>query len=121
MDEKALAGLLGLAMRSGQLKAGAQLALEDIRQGHAGLLLLDKAASPNTTKRMTDACQTHQIRCLCLPEDLLGKAIGKQGTMAATLLPGGICEKVHGIWDDKDREQRVTNAIGGGRGSNDKG
>jgi len=105
MDERALAGLLGLAMRSGQLKAGAQPALEDIRQGRAGLLLLDLAASPNTSKRMTDACQTHQVRCLRLPEDLLGKAIGKQGTMAASLLPGGICEKVYSTWQDQDREQ----------------
>jgi ribosomal protein L7Ae-like RNA K-turn-binding protein len=104
MDERALTGLLGLAMRSGQLKAGSQAALEDIRQGRAGLLLLDFAASPNTTKRMTDACQTHQVRCLRLPEDLLGKAIGKQGTMAATLPPGGICEKVHSIWQDQDNE-----------------
>jgi ribosomal protein L7Ae-like RNA K-turn-binding protein len=104
MDEKALAGLLGLAMRSGQLKAGAQAALEDIRQGRAGLLLLDLAASPNTTKRMTDACQTHQVRCLRLPEELLGNAIGKQGTMAATLSPGGICEKVNITWQDQDSE-----------------
>ncbi len=105
MDERALAGLLGLAMRSGQLKAGAQPALEDIRQGRAGLLLLDQAASPNTTKRMTDACRTHQVRCLRLPEDLLGKAIGKQGTMAASLPPGGICEKVSGTWHDQDGDQ----------------
>jgi ribosomal protein L7Ae-like RNA K-turn-binding protein len=104
MDERALTGLLGLAMRSGQLKAGAQAALEDIRQGRAGLLLLDLASSPNTTKRMTDACQTHQVRCLRLPEDLLGKAIGKQGTMAATMPPGGICEKVHSTWQDQDSE-----------------
>ncbi len=120
MVERALTGLLGLAMRSGQLMAGAERALEDIRHKRAGLLLLDEAASPNTVKRLTDACQTHQVHCLRLPENLLGQAIGKQGAMAATLLPGGLCDKVQIVWDDQ-LENKDSNASGGGRGSNDKG
>lgn len=121
MVENPLIGLLGLAMRSGQLVSGAERALEDVRQKRAGLLILDEAASQNTVKRLTDACQTHRVRFLRLPENLLGQAIGKPGTMAATLLPGGICDKFQGIWDDQNREERDINVSGGGRGSNDKG
>ena len=107
MVEKVLTGLLGLAMRSGQLMAGAERALEDIRHKRAGLLLLDEGASQNTAKRLTDACQTHQVRCLRLPDNLLGQAIGKQGAMAATLLPGGLCDKVQGVWDDQVKEIKI--------------
>ncbi|MHC1786231.1 MAG: L7Ae/L30e/S12e/Gadd45 family ribosomal protein [Christensenellales bacterium] len=101
MNEKALSGLLGLGMRSGQLLAGAERAVDMARQQEAALVLLDAGASPNTRKRVLDACGTHKVPCCSLPEDILGLAIGKPGTMAAAMPAGGITEKIKAACEDQ--------------------
>jgi len=87
-------GLLGLAMRAGQVLPGAGRALDLIRQGQAGLILLDEGASDNTKKRFDDACAHHDTDCLLLSPGLLGEAIGRHGTMVAAMKPGSFTQKL---------------------------
>ncbi|NLA53108.1 MAG: hypothetical protein GX858_01935 [Clostridiales bacterium] len=94
MLEQKLRGLLGLATRAGQMLIGSGRALEHVRQEKSRLVFMDEAASDNTKKRFTDACQSHQADCRVLSKGLLGQAIGKPGTMVVAVLPGGMADKI---------------------------
>lgn len=94
MDEKLLRGALGLAYKAGQLVPGADKALLTLREGKAGLMLLDSAAAANTRKKLGDGSSHRGIRLLELPEGLLGHAIGRPGVNAAAVLIGGMAEKI---------------------------
>ncbi|NLD33971.1 MAG: 50S ribosomal protein L7ae [Clostridiales bacterium] len=113
MTDGQVVGLLGLAMRAGQVLPGAGRALELIRQGQAGLVLMDEASSDNTRKRFGDACAHHQTECLMLPSGVLGEAIGRYGTMVAAMRPGGITEKLRGASARNDRSSTEQSICGG--------
>lgn len=97
MDEKKLIGMLGLAVKAGQAQLGAGRALDAVRGGKAGLMLLDEEASPNTKKRFADSCRFYQVECCLLPPGLIGRATGKADTKAAALLKGGMAEMLLGL------------------------
>ena len=97
MDEKKIGGMIGLAVKARQAQLGAGRALDCLRAGKAGLLLLDETASDNTRKRFTDACASHEVECLMLPPGLLGQAAGKSDTMVAALLKGGLADRLRGM------------------------
>lgn len=119
MADKAIPGLLGLATRAGQLLTGADRAAEMARRGEAKLILVDEAASDNTRKRLSDSMQAHQVPCLILQEDLLGRAIGKPGIMAAAMTTGGITQRVLQLC--QGQTHTALKATRGGTGSNDEG
>lgn len=97
MDEQKVAGMIGLAVRARQAQLGAGRALDCLRAGKAGLLLLDDAVSDNTRKRFTDACTSHEVESLMLPPGLLGQAAGRMDTMVAALLKGGLADRLRGM------------------------
>ena len=87
-------GLLGLAMRAGQLTPGADLALREIKAGKAALVLVDRDASENTRKKLGDACAFRRVPMHIMEAGLLDRACGREGRMAASLKKGGITEKI---------------------------
>ena len=97
MDDKKIGGMIGLAVKARQAQLGAGRALDCLRAGKAGLLLLDEAASDNTRKRFTDACASHEVELLMLPPGLLGQAAGKTDTMVAALLKGSMADRLRGM------------------------
>lgn len=97
MDEKKLSGLLGLALRAGQAKIGTGRALDALRAGKAGLILLDERASDNTRKRFEDSCRFYAVACCVFPPNLIGRSVGKEDTMAVALLKGGMAETLLGL------------------------
>ena len=97
-----LEGLLGLAMRAGQLTAGADLALREIKAGKAALVLVDEGASENTKKKLTDACAFRRVPVHIMEAALLDRACGREGRMAACLKKGGICDQVAQILNQAD-------------------
>ena len=101
MSAQEIRGLLGLAQRAGQLLLGSDRALDHIRRRQSGLLLLDESASANTRKRLTDACKHHEVALRLLPGELLGDALGRPGTMAALMLPGGLTERLQKLPQDE--------------------
>lgn len=106
MNEKAVTGLLGLAQRAGQVVVGSERSLDHIRRKATGLMLIDRSASDNTLKRLQDACNHHQVAAATLPTDLLGNALGRPGTMAALMLPGGLMERMSGLLDENQQPQK---------------
>lgn len=97
MDKQKLGGMLGLAVRAGQAQLGAGRALDWIRAGKAGMILLDESASDNTKKRFENAGNFHEVDCLILPPNLLGRSVGKADTMVAVLLKGGMADRLRGM------------------------
>ena len=87
-------GLLGLAMRAGQLTPGADLALREIKAQKAALVLVDAGASENTKKKLQDACAFRRVPLHTMEAGLLDRACGRDGRMAASLKKGGICDQI---------------------------
>jgi uncharacterized protein len=94
MNEQAVRGTIGLAMRAGQAVLGLDLAVRAIRSGKAAVALLDDGASPNAKKRLTDSAAYYQVPLFSLPEGLLDAASGKDGRVAAVILKGEIARKL---------------------------
>ena len=89
-----VSGLLGLCSRAGQITLGAEMALQEIRAGRAGLALLDEGASEGTRKKITDACAYRNVPLHMLPEGELSRACGREGRMAAAVRPGKLCQRM---------------------------
>ncbi|MDD4080246.1 MAG: ribosomal L7Ae/L30e/S12e/Gadd45 family protein [Eubacteriales bacterium] len=102
MSEKQLTGLLGLAYRAGNLVAGADKALDYVRQGKAVLVLLDAGTAVNTRKKLADSCANRGIDLLEAPKGLLGQAIGRPGVNVAAARPGGLTEKLQAMMTGGD-------------------
>ena len=81
-------------MRGGQIVSGQDACVTLIRKQEAQVVLLDENASANTTKRITDACRTHQVPLYVLVSDSLGRSIGKAGRMVIALPKGNMADKV---------------------------
>lgn len=90
----AVAGLLGLCSRSGQIILGADLALREIKAGRCGLALLDAEASDGTKKKVTDACAYRAVPLHTLPPGEISRACGKEGRMAAAVKQGKLCVRI---------------------------
>ncbi len=78
-------GILGFAMRAGQVQVGANKALELIARGKAALVLVDESAAGNTRDRLERKCLEARVPLRTLAATLLGQAIGRPQTMAAAL------------------------------------
>ena len=94
MNEKQLIGMLGLAMRAGQLKLGVDMSADYIRHGQAEAAFIDQSASENAKKRLQDTAEFYKIPLYELPEGLLDEASGKSGRMAAAVSHGGIAKQI---------------------------
>ncbi|GHU67542.1 hypothetical protein FACS1894184_07570 [Clostridia bacterium] len=91
---RSVAGLLGLAHKAGQTASGEDGALALIRKGGAALALMDESTGPNTSKRLTDACQYYKVSLSRLPKDMLGDAIGKPGRVVAAVRKGSLADSL---------------------------
>lgn len=94
MNEQAVRGLIGLAMRAGQLTMGVDMAANAIRAGGIAMALIDEAASENARKRISDTCAFYHAPMYTLPGGLLDEASGKSGRVAAAVKTGGIAQKL---------------------------
>ena len=84
-------GMLGIAMRAGQLKLGEFGVTQAIAKGKAALVLVDESASPNTKKRIQDACVYRKIPLFETIDGELSRASGKPDRMSAAVTAGSIC------------------------------
>lgn len=99
---KPVSGLMGLASRSGQIILGAELALQEIRSGRAGLALLDEGASEGTKKKILDACAYRGVPAHMLPEGEISRACGKDDRMAAAVKKGKLCSRMAQLLAEAD-------------------
>ena len=71
--------MLGLCARAGKLAYGADAAEEAVRKGRASVVVMDKAAGPNTRKALKNACESHAARLFEAAD--VGRATGKDSRM----------------------------------------
>jgi len=92
--------LLGLANRARKIISGEELAVKEIRNGRAKLILLSKDASANTHKKITDKCNFYQIPYKMVEDRYkLGQAIGKEARVVVALLDDGFTKKLLTLLD----------------------
>lgn len=98
--ERRVTGFLGLCTRAGQTISGQEQCVAAIRAGQAALVLMDADASPNTKKRLTDACAAHGTPIYEISAGALGRSIGRGGRMVAALRTGGMAERMTALLKD---------------------
>ena len=101
--ERRVTGFLGLCMRAGKLASGQEACVALVRGGGAAVVLMDEEASPNTKKRVTDACSARETPLYALSADALGDCIGKSGRMVTAIAAGGMAEKLLQLLKDEPR------------------
>ena len=67
---------------------------------------VDLGAARNTSKSVRDACHSHAVKLIFVPEGRLGAAIGKPGRMAAATADEGFAKRLDELYG-------VQNTIGG--------
>ena len=104
---KQFLGLLGIAQKAGKVVAGTNLVTEAIRSASPSkypyAVFLASDVSENTRKRVVNCCNYYevQLHAVSVTAEMLGKAIGKEGTISAV----GIT--------DKGLSEALANAICG--------
>jgi ribosomal protein L7Ae-like RNA K-turn-binding protein len=92
--------LLGLANRARKIISGEELALKEIRNNKAKLVLLAADASANTTKKITDKCNSYQVPLKMVKDrQLLGQAIGKEARVVVAVMDDGFAKKLVTLLD----------------------
>ena len=115
MAAEGLKGLLGLAFRARQLAPGAEETLKLVREGRAGLVLLDPQASANTSKKISNACNHYRVQVILLNGGILGEACGRPGMAAAAIKNGSLCEQIRqqaGLTPDNQDHAKILEGKG---------
>ncbi|AND39432.1 YlxQ family RNA-binding protein [Cytobacillus firmus] len=100
MNSNQWMSLLGLANRARKITSGEELAVKEIRNGKAKLVLLSADASANTAKKVTDKCKSFGVPYkLIQNREMLGKAIGKEARVVVAVLDAGFAKKLLTLLD----------------------
>lgn len=100
MNSNQWMSLLGLANRARKITSGEELAVKEIRNGKAKLVLLSADASANTAKKVTDKCKSYGVPYkLIQSREILGKAIGKEARVVVAVLDAGFAKKLLTLLD----------------------
>jgi ribosomal protein L7Ae-like RNA K-turn-binding protein len=92
--------LLGLANRARKIISGEELTVKQIQSGKARLIILSADASANTTKKITDKCNSYEVPCKVVENrHLLGQAIGKEARVVVAVLDDGFAKKLVTLLD----------------------
>lgn len=100
MNSNQWMSLLGLANRARKITSGEELAVKEIRNGKAKLVLLSADASANTAKKVTDKCKSFGVPYkLIQNREMLGRAIGKEARVVVAVLDAGFAKKLLTLLD----------------------
>jgi ribosomal protein L7Ae-like RNA K-turn-binding protein len=100
MKQNQWMSLLGLANRARKIISGEELSVKEIRNGKAKLVLLAADASANTTKKITDKCNSYQVPLKMVENrHLLGQAIGKEARVVVAVIEDGFAKKLITLLD----------------------
>ena len=89
-----ICGFLGLCKRAGKVITGQESCVELARSGQAALILADESVSENTSKRIRNTCETHNVPYFFLPDGRLGQAIGQPNRMIAAMKSDQMAQKL---------------------------
>ncbi|WP_066259857.1 YlxQ family RNA-binding protein [Neobacillus drentensis] len=100
MKQNQWMSLLGLANRARKIISGEELTVKQIQSGKAFLILLSADASANTTKKITDKCNSYEVPYKIVENrNLLGQAIGKEARVVVAVLDDGFAKKMVTLLD----------------------
>jgi ribosomal protein L7Ae-like RNA K-turn-binding protein len=100
MKQNQWMSLLGLANRARKIISGEELTVKQIQSGKARLILLSADASANTTKKITDKCNSYEVPYKIVENrHLLGQAIGKEARVVVAVLDAGFAKKMVTLLD----------------------
>jgi ribosomal protein L7Ae-like RNA K-turn-binding protein len=100
MKQNQWMSLLGLANRARKIISGEELTVKQIQSGKAYLILLSADASANTTKKITDKCNSYEVPYKMVENrHLLGQAIGKEARVVVAVLDDGFAKKMVTLLD----------------------
>lgn len=100
MNQNQWMSLLGLANRARKIISGEELTVKQIQSGKAHLILLSADASANTTKKITDKCNSYEVPYKIVENrHLLGQAIGKEARVVVAVLDDGFAKKMVTLLD----------------------
>lgn len=100
MKQNQWMSLLGLANRARKIISGEELTVKEIRNGKAKLVLLSADASQNTTKKITDKCNSYEVPFKIVEDrHLLGQAIGKEARVVVAVMDDGFAKKLITLLD----------------------
>ncbi|WP_462409273.1 YlxQ family RNA-binding protein [Neobacillus sp. Marseille-QA0830] len=100
MKQNQWMSLLGLANRARKIISGEELTVKQIRSGNAKVVLLSADASQNTTKKITDKCNSYAVPIKIVENRyLLGQAIGKEARVVVAVLDDGFAKKLVTLLD----------------------
>jgi ribosomal protein L7Ae-like RNA K-turn-binding protein len=100
MKQNQWMSLLGLAYRARKIISGEELSVKQIQCGKAKLILLSADASANTTKKITNKCNSYEVPYKLVENRyLLGQAIGKDERVVVAVLDGGFAKKMVTLLD----------------------
>ena len=102
MTNQAVLQLLGLAARARKVISGEELVVNEIRRGHAKLVLLASDASANTSKKLTDKCTYYNVELHVFGDRYdLGHATGKEARVALAITDSGFAKKISSLLNEK--------------------
>ena len=87
-------GLLGLAMRAGQVISGQEVCINGVRKKELKLVLLDESVAENSFKKISETCERYRCPLYLIPTGKIGKAIGKENRTVVGLQPGTLLDKI---------------------------
>lgn len=88
-------GLIGLAMRAGQVVSGEEGVLAAIKSQKAALVIIAEDASDGTKKKFTDKSSYRDIPFrIAYEKDVLGHAIGKKTRAVIGILDPNFAKKM---------------------------
>ncbi|MFL6555688.1 MAG: YlxQ family RNA-binding protein [Bacillus sp. (in: firmicutes)] len=100
MKDNQWMSLLGLANRARKIISGEELSVKQIQSGKARLIILSADASANTTKKITDKCNSYEVPYKIVENrHLLGQAIGKEARVVVAVLDDGFAKKMVTLLD----------------------
>ncbi|QJD83334.1 YlxQ family RNA-binding protein [Cohnella herbarum] len=99
---------LGLATRAGKLISGEEVVLKAIRSGEAKLVLLAGDASDNTTKKISDKCNSYQVPLLVgFTRFELGSAVGKPERVLFAVTDRGFADMLAKGWGHHSEVENI--------------
>ena len=103
-DQTANLQLLGLATRARMIVTGEELAIREVRNGKAHLVIVSNDASANTVKKITDKCTFFNVeKHVFGSREDLGHAIGKESRVILAITDAGFAKKLSELLNEYNR------------------
>ena len=103
-DKQKIFQLLGLATRARMVVTGEDLAIREVQNRKAHLVIVSNDASANTMKKITDKCTFFNVEkhAFGSREDL-GHAIGKESRVILAITDAGFAKKLSELLNEYNR------------------